>query len=328
MPLGCGHPPDICNGDIPVAHIASRAGNPAAREIRVFPKRSFELDDARVSTFLLPGRGRPVLFIHGNSSCKEIWSYQIELVKHHARPVLAPDLPGHGQSSDARRPADTYSFPGYAAVIGGLLDELGWRSVDIVGWSLGGHIGLEMLATDQRVNKLLIVGTPPVRPSPKALSEGFHTSDEMQLVGKQRFTRDDACTYASQMLGGAHFLSPVLLKNTIRTDGNARFHMLNNALAGVGADACRVAETAQKPICVVHGEHEPFVRLNYLRSVRYGSLWNGKVFVIQSAGHAPHWQTPSAFNDILSEFLDLEPGRNGYRPNNSFALASSPHTKS
>ena len=76
------------------------------------------------------------------------------MVKRHGRAVLAPDLPGHGESENSPTPEATYSLPGYAAVVGGLIDRLQWPLVDVVGWSLGGHIGLELFATDPRVRSL------------------------------------------------------------------------------------------------------------------------------------------------------------------------------
>ena len=312
--------------DYPTRAISSHCGTdrdpcPVAVEFPDFPRREFDLDDAFVSSIVSPGRGNPVLFIHGNSSCKEIWTHQLALLAAHGRAFIALDLPGHGQSGNARSPQHVYSFPGYAGVIGKLLTRLDWHCVDVVGWSLGGHIGLELLGTDTRVRSLLIVGTPPVRPSPHAVTEGFHASNVMQLAGKRTFSVREAQTYARRMLGGDRFVTPSLLEKVIRTDGDARHFMVENALSGVGMDARLVAETTHKPLCIVHGEDEPFVRLSYLRSIRYRTLWNGSISLIRSAGHAPHWQRPRAFNAILSSFLDLESRKSAHSINNSFALA-------
>jgi pimeloyl-ACP methyl ester carboxylesterase len=55
----------------------------------------------------------------------------------------------------------------------------------------------------------------------------------------------------------------------------------------------------------VHGADEPFVRLDYLQAIKYRALWNKSIHIIAGAGHAPHWQCPSVFNDLLSEFLKV-----------------------
>lgn len=310
----------------PIQAISSRCRrnrdpNPVAVELPDYQRCAFDLDDAPISSFVSSGHGTPVLFIHGNSSCKEIWANQLALLAGQGRPFAALDLPGHGQSGNARSPRKVYSFPGYAGVIGELLTRLDWPSVDVVGWSLGGHIGLELLGTDTRVRSLLIVGTPPVRPSPHAVTEGFHASNEMQLAGKRAFSVREARTYACQMLGGDRFVTPHLLENVMRTDGDARHFMLENALSGTGMDARLIAETTHKPLCVVHGENEPFVCLNYLMSIRYRALWNGSISLIRSAGHAPHWEKPNAFNAVLSSFLHLESSKSAHSKNICFALA-------
>jgi len=280
----------------------SLGGAPA---LTVFRERVFHLPEATISAIVEPGDGRPVLFIHGNSSCKEIWRDQIDAVASCGRPVMALDLPGHGKSDNARTPSQTYSFPGYARIVSQLLDSLAWSEVDVVGWSLGGHIGLELLGCEPRIRSLLIVGTPPARPSPEALQAAFKPSQTMGLTGKRAFSQEDAVVYATNMLGGEGWVAPHLLDAVHRTDGEARHYMFTNAMSGVGADQRNLVETRDIPLCVVHGAKEPFVRLDYLRSIAYRNLWGGEVFVVADAGHAPHWQRPREFNRILLSFLDL-----------------------
>lgn len=258
---------------------------------------------AAISAHLVRGRGRPVLFIHGNSSCKEIWRHQLRELALAGRSALALDLPGHGMSANALDPRETYSFPGYAAVLEDVLEQLGWSAVDVVGWSLGGHIGLQLYATSRRVNSLLIVGTPPVPLAEESLEQAFFATPVMQLAGKEDFSGDDARRYLADTLGAHRLATPALAGNVMRTDGCARRFMMENALNGVGIDQRRAVETISKPLCVVHGACEPFVRLDYLESIDYRCLWNNRIHVIPGAGHAPHWQFPQAFNGIMTDFL-------------------------
>jgi pimeloyl-ACP methyl ester carboxylesterase len=258
-----------------------------------------------ISAILEPGRGHPIVFLHGNSSTKAVWAHQIAAAKQHGRAMLAPDLPGHGDSEDSRHPETTYNLPGYAAVVGGLIDRTQWTSVDVVGWSLGGHVGLELFATDPRIRSLLIVGTPPGRPSAEAMQQAFHASSDMQLAAKAAFTDADARAYGTAMMGGPEHLNEELLACVKRTDGNARAYLFASAYAGIGSDQRQTVETLDKPLCVVHGAREPFVRLEYLCSLGYRALWNNRIHVIGAAGHAPHWECPAEFNDILLNFHEF-----------------------
>jgi len=268
--------------------------------------RRFAVAGVSIAAIVEPGLGRPVVFLHGNSSTKDVWLNQIDFVRHRGRAVVAPDLPGHGESEDSHTPGLTYSMPGYAGIVSRLLDTLHWGGpVDLVGWSLGGHIGLELLASDPRICSLLIVGTPPARPSAESLQQAFYGSDDMQLAGKQDFSEADALAYGTAMMGGREYLTPSLLNCVKRTHGLARRCLFASVADCIGSDQRSSVESISKPICVIHGENEPFVRLDYLQSINYRSLWNSRIYVISGAGHAPQWQAPAAFNRIMYRFLSF-----------------------
>lgn len=261
------------------------------------------LSSGRITAYFKPGKKPVVLLIHGNSSCKEIFLHQLQALSKQGFGILAPDLPGHGASQNARNPRRTYSFPGYAAVMSALLDNLDLSTVHVLGWSLGGHIGLEMLAIDRRVRSLMIVGTPPIDPGPPALKEAFIASAAMSLAGKRDFTTREARAYAESMLGGAYHLTAPLLHAARRTDGNARYWMMKNGLAGKGVDAAKLVGSKATPLAIVQGDRDAFVSLPYIQGLKYRSLWHKRVQVVPRTGHAPHWQRPWLFNRLLLAFL-------------------------
>jgi pimeloyl-ACP methyl ester carboxylesterase len=276
----------------------------AAPEGRVEEARIvFQAHRCKIAAASWPGAAPPVLFLHGNSSSKRIWMHQFRCLKAIGRGFIAIDLPGHGESENSPVPDITYSFPGYADIVRSLLDELCLPAVDVVGWSLGGHVGLELLATDTRVRSLLLIGAPPARPRADVLQRVFHSSASLDYASRQDLSERDIESYAAAMLGGSGFVTEEVLQDIRRTDGLARKCMFENVLRGVGTDEQVTVETSPKPLCVVHGACEAFVRLDYLRSLRYHSLCDGKIHIVQGAGHAPHWQYPAAFNPILLRFL-------------------------
>jgi pimeloyl-ACP methyl ester carboxylesterase len=278
--------------------VAVAAEGPAEKTRIVFQARR-----CKIAAAWSPGAAPPVLFLHGNSSSKRIWTHQFRCLKAIGRGFIAIDLPGHGESENSPIPDITYSFPGYADIVRSLLDELCLPAVDVVGWSLGGHVGLELLATDARVRSLLLIGAPPARPCADVLQRVFYSSASLDYASRQELSEGDIVSYAAAMLGGPGFVTEEALQDIRRTDGLARKCMFENVLRGVGTDEQVTVETSPKPLCMVHGEFEAFVRLDYLRSLRYRSLCNGQIHVVQGAGHAPHWQFPAAFNPILLRFL-------------------------
>lgn len=110
------------------------------------------------------GDGPAVLFIHGNSGCKEVFHQQFEGSLANTCRMIAFDLPGHGASDDASAPEDVYRMATMAPIIRKLLEALDARDSVLVGWSLGGHLAIEMAASYPEHRGMVITGTPPCGP--------------------------------------------------------------------------------------------------------------------------------------------------------------------
>jgi pimeloyl-ACP methyl ester carboxylesterase len=86
------------------------------------------------------GAGDPVLLIHGGLGHADIWGAQVaDLMTDHL--VIVADSRGHGRST---RNADHYGYDLMASDYLALLDFLKIDKVDLVGWSDGGIIGLDI----------------------------------------------------------------------------------------------------------------------------------------------------------------------------------------
>lgn len=244
-----------------------------------------------------------VLLIHGNSMCWRAFADQLDSSLARRYRMIAFDLPGHGASEDARDPERSCTIPAYADLALEVLDALGVRQAAVLGWSLGGHVGLEIMARWPGLQGLMIVGTPPVAPHPEALAEAFVPGPLMAFAGQQDASPEEAEAYARACCGDAAARMPVLLEAARRTDGRARRSMMAAALAGKGADGRLNAETLKVPLAVVVGAADPFVSNRYLLSLDYACLWRDRVHIVEDCGHAPFLDRPSAFNELLDSFL-------------------------
>ena len=90
--------------------------------------------------YLERGCGSPLLLIHGLGSSAADWALQVRSLEGRFH-VILPDLPGCGHSGALR---DGCSIVELAASLWALLDELGIARPNIVGFSLGGAVALEM----------------------------------------------------------------------------------------------------------------------------------------------------------------------------------------
>ncbi|WP_419906345.1 alpha/beta fold hydrolase [Hoeflea sp.] len=263
-----------------------------------------ETSHAGIAITQSSGEGLPVLMIHGNSSCKEVFRNQLEGDIGATYRCIAMDLPGHGASGDAADAERTYSMPGYAEAAIELMGALGHERYAMLGWSLGGHIGLEMLAQTDAISGLMITGAPPVGRGEEQLSAGFLPSEHMGLAGQKDFSEAEIDAYARATCGVNAPFEPFLREAVARTDGNARELMLGSFARGVGANQQKSAINAQIPLAIVNGADEPFVNNDFVSSLTYRNLWEEQVHLMEGIGHAPFWEAPDAFDTYLKRFLE------------------------
>ncbi len=248
------------------------------------------------------GEGFPIVMIHGSGASRGVFARQMESPLSRSHRMVALDLPGHGDSSDAWIPAETYTIKGFATVVGEVLDRLGIQRAAIFGWSLGGHVGIELMSWHPAVAGLMITGAPPVSRGPLGMLRGFQTHRDVFLASKPKFSEAEARRFWTTCFGETG--TEDFLDSIRRADGKARKILFNGMMRGIGADQKRTVEEADVPIAVVNGAAETFARLNFVASVAYGKLWDGKCHVIDGAGHAPFWQKPEEFNALLARFVE------------------------
>jgi pimeloyl-ACP methyl ester carboxylesterase len=245
------------------------------------------------------GAGPAVLMIHGNSSCKQIFRRQFESPLGGALRLLAMDLPGHGASGDARDPATGYTLGGYASAAVQVLAALGVDRMTVFGWSLGGHVALDMISRLPGAIGVMISGTPPVPGGVEGVALGFQASPLMALAGAPVWSEAETEAYA-RATGGP--FESFMLEAARRTPGVARETFFANALGGAVDDQRRIAETAEVPLAIVNGAEDPFINAGYFDTVRYANLWDGRVHRLAGLGHAPFWEDPDRFNPLLERF--------------------------
>ena len=247
--------------------------------------------------------GPAILLIHGNSSCKEVFSRQFSAPELSGFRLVAIDLPGHGESEDAADPAASYTFGGYAGMAREAAQELGLDRPVVFGWSLGGHIALEMIGGGFDARGLMISGTPPVKPELESLMAGFNIDPSAEnLTGKRDFTEDDALAYATHTSAVDGVLDPHLLAMCKRTDGRARETMFGSVVMGQALDEREIVATTSVPLAIVNGVDDVFIQAGYFDGLAYSSLWPDGVVRLEGAAHAPFLQQPQRFNALLAKF--------------------------
>lgn len=249
------------------------------------------------------GSGRPVMFVHGNSSSSKTWRALLDGDFGRRYRCVAVDLPGHGESPAAADPG-VYSMPGYASLVAGAAAALGLERAVYVGWSLGGHIVIEAASALPDPAGILVFGTPPVADA-AGLATAFLPNPAVAIGFTPDVTAAQAREYAASFLApGSELPLDAFEADILATAGAARGGLGASIAEGRFADEVALVAGLTVPLAVLHGAGERLVSLGYLRGLTAPTLWRGEVQVIDGAGHAPHLERTAAFADLLAAFVE------------------------
>lgn len=256
----------------------------------------------RIAVYDSRGEGRPVLFIHGNSANAQTFRRQFESALARDYRLVAFDLPGHGRSAHAADVQETYTLPGLAAVVAGLVEHLRLEGPILAGWSLGGHVALEAVQLAD-VGGCLIYGTPPLA-IPPAMEQCFLPNPAAAVAFAPSMDGEQATALANAFVRPGGKAPPSFGEAILASDGRARSNVGASVMAGNYSDEVRIVAGMEAPLAILHGAQDQLVSLNYLESLSAPTLWRGAVQVIEDAGHAAHWEQPERFNTLLAAFVE------------------------
>ncbi|WP_372620349.1 alpha/beta fold hydrolase [Falsiroseomonas sp.] len=241
------------------------------------------------------GAGSPLVLLHGGSGS---WRHWVKQIAHHAprRCVIAPDLPGLGDSAMPPEPHDPPHSARIAAA--GLRQVLGEQRAELVGFSFGanvaGHVAAEL---GDAIRSLMLVGAGSLGMPRNAvpLEKVRDKAGEARLAA-HRFNLH------SLMIADPARIDDLALaiqeRNTVlarfRSRGFANATMLKQALA-----------RTSMPLCALWGERDQVAfghipeRIAAVREVRPDAMAE----VVPNAGHWTMYEAPEAFGAVMDRFL-------------------------
>jgi pimeloyl-ACP methyl ester carboxylesterase len=260
-----------------------------------------------------------IVLLHGIAGSAETWAPVLERCAGLGHRVLAPDLPGHGES-DAPR-AD-YGLGAMASIVRDVLAVSGVRHATVVGHSLGGGVAMQFAYQfPEMCDRLVLVGSAGLGPevSPVLRAAALPGAPAVLALAVNRVTLAIARAAArlGRRLGGSlkpetrelagHFGS---LADPARRRAFLFIARSLIDLRGQRASAVEKLYLAEKvPMLLVWGARDPLIPAAHGRRTAE-LLPDSRLTVLENVKHFPHVADPAGFCALLDEFVTgTEPAR-------------------
>ena len=259
-----------------------------------------------------------VLLLHGLGTSSVTWCRNIGPLSKAGFKVIAPDLPGSGESDKPDRLS--YDPATAALLLGDFFDALNIDRLSLVGNSAGGLIaGLSGLHYREKVDRLVLVDSGGL---------GYNLSwflriASVPLLGELLYRPNirNGNGFAARVFHRRPpFLSEVLPEMVrVRSLPGARLATLKSIRSSVNflglLKPRYILERLRQldlPLMVVWGEKDKIIPVSHLKQVRK-VLPDCEIRVIPQCGHWPQMERAEEFNRLLAKFL-IGPVRVGSRP--------------
>lgn len=241
-----------------------------------------------------PEDGTPVLFIHGFGGDLGNWLFNLDAIAEQ-HPVIALDLPGHGQS-DPRLPGT--ALADLAGFVAHFMETIGVPRAHLVGHSMGGAIATRLaLDAPNRAASLVLV-------NPAGLGAEINTGYIEGFVGAA--SRRELKPVVEQLFADPALVNRQLLDDLLKYKRLDGVPELLQALAGAIFARGRQAEQPgleleafAGPVSVVWGEADQVIPAAHAQHAPPGA----QVQVLAGAGHMVMMERAKDFNDLLRKHL-------------------------
>ena len=223
------------------------------------------------------GKGSPVILLHGGLANADYWGNQIKaLALHHT--VIVLDSRGHGRSTRDSRP---YGYDLMADDVVALMDVLKVPKADIVGWSDGAILGLDLaMRHPDRVNKVFAFAANTVT---SGVKDGLEKNPTFAA-----FIERAGHEYE------AHSATP--------KEYDAFVAQISKMWASQPnwTDAQLKAITA--PVLVADGDHDEAIKREHTEYIA-STIPRAGLLILPNASHFAFLQDPALFNYAVQQFL-------------------------
>ena len=245
------------------------------------------------------GQGPALFLIHGLSASHDIWEHVVDEFADRYR-VIAPDLPGHGESA---KPDAPYTVDFYAGVLRSLARELGIDEAIVAGTSLGGKIALELACWYPRFVRALVLSAPAgeyargLRPFGKAI-QALSRPAVMRLALERALEQ----SFFERSRVGHMTRRRILNARLVAPDFADFARAVARSVGGVLAADTQPLHQITQPVLALWGREDRIVPM-YRSTMLARAIPHAQLRIVERCGHIAMLEQPGEFNRHVAEFL-------------------------
>jgi len=252
-----------------------------------------EIEEVRLN-YRVSGDGDPVVFLHGFLESSSMWenlSFPKEIQ------CICIDLPGHGESVQFSK--EDFSIVDIAEMIKKLLNEVGITNYALVGHSLGGYVGVELMKIDGNCQKMVF------------LNSNFWSDNAQKIIDRQRVAKIVLRNKTSFIYEAIPhlFLDPTKYKDAvvglIKEAKNISAQTISNYSIAMSKrkDNSDFVRNNAKKVLVIQGEEDSVVSCEKMNKYFLQFGFNYKV--LSPCGHMSHFEKKQEVEKKIFDFLLL-----------------------
>lgn len=257
------------------------------------------LSNGNIVSYHDSGNGTPILFLHSFGHNKNLWYPQLTHFRELGYRVIAPDMPGHGNSSFD---PGNHTVPSIAESSIELLEKIKVKKAVIAGISIGGYIALKMYAKRPDLfSALVMICTKAEADSDEIKDRRRAQIENIQKNGLESFVE----------LTGPKRVAPntveerpwvvdwiKMMNYTVSAEANAA---TLEAMA-LKEDDTPTLSAIDVPALILSGSHDIFIPADSPGNLEKG-IKNSTHHVVDNTGHVASLENPTQVNRYMEEFL-------------------------
>jgi pimeloyl-ACP methyl ester carboxylesterase len=244
------------------------------------------------------GQGTPLILLHAFPLSSELWRPQLETLSNDFR-VIAPDLPGFGNSPDFVEDA---SVDHMANSVMALLQQLKIEEPIILGGlSMGGYTALAFARLFPESLRALILCDTRAEADTE---EGKAGRDKTIALAQSQGARPIVEQMLPKLLGETSQKERVNMMESVRTLALQQSPTgIANALRALRdrPDSLDLLPQINVPTLVIVGEEDTITPVSMAQTLA-NKIPNARLEIIPQAGHLSNIEQPEVFNRIVCDF--------------------------